>query len=283
MEAIVQEKNFMKNHTITFIGAGNMAHSLIGGLIADGFDPKKIWATNPLPEQLENLKPLGIHTSQDNHVGAAHADIIIFAVKPQILKTVALELAEIINKKNSLVISIAAGVRETDLRRWLGNNCAIVRCMPNTPALVSSGATGLYANPHVTPEQKNLAESILRAVGITVWLDDETHLDTVTALSGSGPAYFFLMMEALENAAVNLGLPSETARLLTIQTALGAARMALESSHTVSELRQNVTSPGGTTERALQVLEHGQLKSLFAEAVQAAQQRAIELAEVFGK
>lgn len=273
----------MQNKTITFIGAGNMAHSLIHGLINDGFDPKKIWATNPSLDALQNLKPLNINTTQNNIDGAEQAEVIVFAVKPQVLKTVAGEIAEVIAEKKPLIISVAAGVREADLREWLGNDCAIVRCMPNTPALLRSGATGLYANSQVTSEQKNLAEAILRAVGITLWLDQEALLDTVTALSGSGPAYFFLIMEALEKVGMELGLPAETARLLTAQTALGAARMALESEHTVEELRKKVTSPGGTTERAIRVLENGQLKNLFAEAVQAAQQRAIELAEMFGK
>lgn len=273
----------MQNKTITFIGAGNMAHSLIGGLITDGFDPKKIWATAPQTEHLTHVKKLNIHTTLDNNAGIKHADVIVLAVKPQVLKIVATEIADIVKENKPLIISVAAGVREPDIQRWLGGTCAIVRCMPNTPALVSCGATALYANSFVTHEQKNLAESILRAVGITVWLDDESQLDTVTALSGSGPAYFFLIMEAMEAAACDLGLPQETARLLTIQTALGAARMALESKKPAHELRQNVTSPGGTTERALQILESGELRNLFAKALQAAQQRGVELAEIFGK
>lgn len=272
----------MQNNIISFIGAGNMAHSLIHGLVADGFSAKNIWASNPVPAPLDDLKPLSIHVTHDNLEAAKHADVLIFCVKPQILTTVATELAEIIQQKKPLVISIAAGVRESDLRHWLGGEAAIVRCMPNTPALVSCGATALYANPHVTVEQKNLAESILRAVGITVWLENEKLLDAVTALSGSGPAYFFLIMEALENAATELGLPRNVARLLTLQTALGSARMALESSQPLEKLRQQVTSPGGTTERALQVLEQEQLPKILANAVKAANQRADELATLLG-
>lgn len=273
----------MKNQIITFIGAGNMAHSLIGGLIADGYNPKQIWATAPQQEHLTQADKFGIHTSLSNQEGGRYADIIVLAVKPQILKTVAIELADIIKENKPLVISIAAGVQETDIQRWLGGNSAIVRCMPNTPALITCGATALYANSFVSNDQKNLAESILRAVGITVWLDDESQINTVTALSGSGPAYFFLIMEALEKAACDLGLAQETARLLTLQTALGAARMALESKKPAYELRQNVTSPGGTTECAIEVLEKGELKNLFAKAVQAAQQRGVELAKLLGE
>lgn len=274
----------MQNPIITFIGAGNMAHSLIGGLITNGYAPANIWATCPEPEPLQDLKTkFSIHTSTDNPVGAKVANIIVLAVKPQILKIVATELAAIIKEKQPLVISIAAGVREIDIRRWLGDKTAIVRCMPNTPALVKSGASGLYANPNVSSEQKNLAESIMRAVGIVVWLDNEQQLDTVTALSGSGPAYFFKIIEALEQAAEELGLSPEAAHLLTLQTALGAAHMALESNESAAELRKRVTSPGGTTECALQILEAGKLNELLKNTLYAAQQRSIELAELFGK
>lgn len=275
----------MQHVTITFIGAGNMAHSLIGGLVANGYPADRIYATSPQLAELSDLHAkFAINTTQDNSVGARAADVVLFAVKPQILKTVALELAPIINEKRSLVITIAAGIRETDLRHWLGDHSpAIVRCMPNIPAMIHCGATALYANPWVNSEQKNLAESILRAVGITLWLTDEHQLDVVTALSGNGPAYFFRVMEILMQSAEQLGLPHDVAQLLTLQTALGAARMALESPDSVTALRQRVTSPGGTTERALQVLEEGEIATIFAKALHAAQQRAVELAELFGK
>ncbi len=274
----------MQNTTIAFIGAGNMGHSLIGGLIADGYDPKHMWATCPEAEKLAQLAAqYGVYTTIDNQEGAAAADVVIFAVKPQVLHKVVLETAPVIQKRRPLVISIAAGVRTTDIQRWLGGNAAIVRCMPNTPALIRSGATALFANAQVSAEQKNLAESIMRAVGLTVWLSDEKQLETVTALSGSGPAYFFRMIEALEQAAVAAGLPVETAHLLTLQTALGAARMALESAQPVKVLREQVTSPAGTTERALEVLEAGGINKLFESALHAAEQRAHELGEMFGK
>lgn len=276
--------SFMQNHMIGFIGAGSMATSLIGGLIADGFPANKIWASEPMADKLASLKQkFNINCTLSNQEVASNADVLVFAVKPQILKKVAAEAASVVAAKHSLIISIAAGVREPDLRRWLGEKTAIVRCMPNTPALIQSGATGLYANSHVSQSQKNLAESILRAVGLTVWVNNEEQLDIVTALSGSGPAYFFLIMEALEQAAVDAGLPREASRLLTLQTALGAARMALESSDSVAELRQRVTSPGGTTESALQVLVEGETSSLFANAVNAAVKRAQVLGKMFGE
>ncbi len=181
-----------------------------------------------------------------------------------------------------LVISIAAGIRTPDLARWLGADTAIVRAMPNTPALVQSGATGLFANAHVRDQQRDLAETILRAVGLTLWVEQEDQLDLVTALSGSGPAYFFLVMEALQEAASKLGLPAETARLLALQTAFGASRMALESDEDAAALRQRVTSPGGTTEQALRVLEEGGLRNLMEQALTAAARRSRELADQFG-
>lgn len=270
--------------TISFIGAGNMATSLINGLITDGFDAKQIWASNLLQEKLHELKQqFKIHVSENNIDAAKHGDVIVLSVKPQLLKEVCLELAETIQKNKPLIISIAAGVREEDIARWLGGKIAIVRCMPNTPALINCGATALYANAWVNTEQKNLAESILRAVGITVWLEEEKLLDTVTAVSGSGPAYFFLLIEAMEKAAQNLGLPPKAAHLLITQTALGAARMVMESNQTPSDLRKQVTSPGGTTESAITYLEKHDMVTLLENAVRAAEQRADELASLFGK
>jgi pyrroline-5-carboxylate reductase len=274
----------MKNANITFIGAGNMAQALIGGLIADGYNAAQLWVTAPRADALQELrKRFAIQTTQDNQAGARRAEVIIFAVKPQLLKTVACELAAIVQEKKPLIISIAAGVEIATLQRWVGSVSAIVRCMPNTPALMGCGATALYANAQVAPEQKNLAESILRAVGLIVWLNAEQQLDTVTALSGCGPAYFFAVMESLVKAGTALGLTPATANLLVLQTALGAARMALESQEPIAELRQRVTSPGGATERALQVLQREGLDKLFADAVFAAQQRSVELGELFGE
>ncbi|MGB0722460.1 MAG: pyrroline-5-carboxylate reductase [Gammaproteobacteria bacterium] len=262
-----------------FIGGGNMARSLIGGLIADGFDPAHIIAADPVDDTRADLGArMGIKTSAENTHAADQADILVMAVKPQMLRAVAEGIAASVQNRKPLVISIAAGVRSDDLERWLGGDVAVVRTMPNTPALVQSGATALFANPRVRAEQRDLAESILRAVGITRWVNDESLIDAVTALSGSGPAYFFLVMEAMQAAGEKLGLDSESARLLTLQTAFGAAKMALESREAPADLRKRVTSPGGTTERALGVMEDEGLRATFEKALAAARDRSEELA-----
>lgn len=261
-----------------------MASSLIGGLIADGQLAQNIWVTDPDELKLAALhKRFRINTTTSNLEALGEAQAVVLAVKPQQLKAVAQELAPLVTETSPLIISIAAGVREPDLSTWLGGKAAVVRAMPNTPALVQSGATALYANALVSHDQRNLAESILRTVGLVIWLDDEADMDAVTALSGSGPAYFFLIMEVLENAAVNLGLARNTARLLALQTAFGAAKMALESPEASATLREHVTSPGGTTEQAVKVLQEGQLQELFDAALKAAHARSKELAAQLGK
>jgi pyrroline-5-carboxylate reductase len=271
----------MKTHNITFIGGGNMASSLIGGLIADGYLPDHIRVSDPDGETLARLAArYGIRTDKDNRQAVNGADVVVLAVKPQILEKVAREIAHVIKQQQPLVISIAAGIQESALRLWLGESTALVRSMPNTPAMLQAGATGMHAGKGVTTEQKNLAESILRAVGLTCWISEESQMDAVTAVSGSGPAYFFLVMEAIEEAARNLGLNDETARLLTLQTALGAARMAIESQDAPATLREKVTSPGGTTESALRILEQGKLRQLFADAVTGADRRSQELSNL---
>ncbi|EKD53683.1 MAG: hypothetical protein ACD_60C00160G0005 [uncultured bacterium] len=268
----------MNTATIAILGAGNMGTSLLSGLIATGLSPAKLWVTDPDLQKLHALQQqFNVQITQANEEAAKKADVIIFAVKPQIIANVAKSLSHIVQKQKPLIISIAAGIPEKSLEQWLGNQAAIVRTMPNTPALISAGATALHANNNVSSTQHNLAESILRAVGITVWLPKEKDMDAVTALSGSGPAYFFLVIEALQKAGQKLGLPEETARLLTLQTALGAARMALESNLSVAELRERVTSKGGTTEAALAVFEKGHIRDLFTEALHAAKTRSEEL------
>lgn len=270
--------------TIAIIGAGNMGSCLIGGLISNGHPPHKLFASDPSSEKLSELQQkTGIRTSTDNIEAIKDAEIIIFAVKPQLFHDIAKELTKLVQKNKPLVMSVAAGIRESSIQDWLGGNVAIVRVMPNTPSLISCGAAGLYANQLVNHEQHNQAESIMRSVGIVIWLSDEKQIDAVTALSGSGPAYFFLMMEALQQAGEELGLPKETARLLTLQTALGASRMAIESGKPLDELRQNVTSKGGTTEKAILVLEENQLRNIYQKALLAAKQRSEELAEIMGK
>ena len=273
----------MKHCRISFIGAGNMARSLAGGLVADGCPADQIRLADPNASQLQDLAAsLGVRILDDNQAVVKDAEVVVLAVKPQVIREVARDLAPVLRHSQPLVISIAAGIRERDLRRWLGEGTAIVRTMPNTPALIQSGATALFANDQVSATQRDLAETILRAVGLTLWLTEESQLDAVTALSGSGPAYFFLLMEALQEAGTQLGLPTETARLLALQTAFGASRMALESDADAATLRNRVTSPGGTTEQALKVLEEGGLRTLVMRALEAAQRRSRELADEFG-
>ena len=273
----------MQAGRIGFIGGGNMARSLIGGLIKGGDKCSNISVSDPSAEKLAELaSTFGINTATDNQSLAESVDILVLAVKPQIMREIAEEIAPQVRTAKPLLISIAAGVREKDINRWVGGGAAIVRTMPNTPALVQSGATALYANEEVTPEQKDQAESVLRAVGITLWVSDETKLDTVTALSGSGPAYFFLIMEILEAAAIELGLDANDARLLTLETAFGASKMALSSGESPADLRNRVTSPGGTTEAALNVFANNNLGAIFKDALEAAQARGLELGKQLG-
>ncbi|MFT6388547.1 MAG: pyrroline-5-carboxylate reductase [Cellvibrionaceae bacterium] len=268
---------------ITFIGAGNMASSIIGGLLTqdsacEGYLAKHITASDPNLEALSVLNAkFGIQTEADNNQACLNADIIVLAVKPQVLKTVAQSLKATI-KPQTLVISIAAGINSDSLSQWLGNSIAIVRCMPNTPALVGKGATGLYANNHVTGPQKHQAEELLNAVGISIWLDSEDLIDSVTAVSGSGPAYFFLFMEAMIEAGIKQGLTAKQARQLTLQTAAGAATLAQQSDVDVAELRRRVTSPGGTTEQAVLSFEKSGLRKIVDNAMVACAERSQTMA-----
>lgn len=281
---VEMQGDYMDRLTIAFIGAGNMGRSLAGGLLKSGWEQDRLIMTDPVPEQRQAVERLfQITVYADNAEAATAADVLVLAVKPQVLRAVCEPLASIAQQKKPLIVSIAAGVRIEPMERWLGGEVPLVRVMPNTPALVGSGASALFANPRVSAAQRDLAESILRTVGITVWLPNEDLLDVVTALSGSGPAYFFLVMEALEGAAIAQGLEPSIARLLTLETAFGAAKMALEGGTEPEELRHRVTSPGGTTERGIAVLREGAIEQLFADAVKAATQRARELADMFGR
>ncbi len=269
----------MENYRIGFIGGGNMARSLVGGLIAGGLDATRLQVAEPDAARRAELdERFGVTTSDDNGAVASAVDVLVLAVKPQVLHAVVTRLAPVLGPRPPLLISIAAGVRAESIARWLGRPLALVRAMPNTPALVRSGATALFANPEVSASQRSRAESIMRAVGQTLWIDDEALMDAVTALSGSGPAYFFLFMEALEQAAIDLGLEPGAARLLTLETAQGAARMALSSEEGPAQLRERVTSPGGTTEAALGVFAEGGFAALIARALAAARDRSDELA-----
>lgn len=274
----------MKNRKIGFIGAGNMARSLAKGLIVNGWDASRIMLSDPGEGQrLAAQQLLGAKCVADNLEVVSQADVIVLAVKPQHLQAAVTPLAEAVQKNSPLIISVVAGIHLRDIERWLGGNLSIVRSMPNTPALIGSGASGLFANDRVSEDDHNLAESLLRACGVTVWVDKESKLDVVTALSGSGPAYFFLMIEALENAAIARGLGKTDARLLAVETALGAAKMALESDEDPAQLRQRVTSPGGTTEAAIDVFENSGFRDDCQQAIDAAISRARELAEMFGE
>jgi len=265
------------NQRICFIGAGNMASSLIGGLLANGYEAAAITACDINSEQLAELQQrFGINTSSDNLASAQTAKVVMLAVKPQLMREVCSALSSLPANPEQLFVSIAAGVPAVAIERWLGGQRAIVRCMPNTPALLQLGASGLAANAGVSASQRELAERIMQAVGISIWVDREADLDAVTAISGSGPAYFFYFIELLEAAGVELGLPPATAAQLARQTALGAATMALDRD--VVELRNQVTSKKGTTEQAILSFQRDRLDQLVRNATTAAQRRSLELA-----
>lgn len=266
-----------KTTTLAFIGGGNMASALINGLIQDGTAPEKIIVAEPDATRREQLAArFGVRTRDDNRGAAAEAGIVILAVKPQALHDVATELASALSH-NPLCLSIAAGIRHASLQRWLGGEVPLVRAMPNTPAMLQVGATGLFAPGGLSETQREAAEHVMRAVGTVLWLDDEALMDALTAVSGSGPAYFFLFMEAMEESAIQLGLSAQAAHLLVLQTALGAARMAMESDLDLAELRRNVTSPGGTTEQAINRFEERGLRQLVGEALKSARDRSVQL------
>ncbi len=273
----------MKTRTIGFIGGGNMATSLISGLIASGYAPQQIWVSDINQAALQALADqLHVNISANNAALSEEVDVVVLAVKPQILREIALQIAATIRTRKLLVVSIAAGITQSSLAKWLGEDVAIVRCMPNTPALVLTGATALHANSNISEEQKDLAENILRAVGLTLWVAEEAQLDAVTAVSGSGPAYYFLLMEAMEKAALELGLDERSARLLIQQTALGAAKIALESSESPTQLRERVTSPGGTTQQAIETFQKNGFAALVSKALHAARDRSIEMSKQLG-
>lgn len=274
----------MTDRAIGFIGGGNMALSLIGGLLSNDWPAAAFTVADPDEDKRRYFRDeLGLATTDDNDALVRRCDVVVLAVKPQVLKQVVEPLAGALQAAGPLVVSIAAGVREADIRRWIGGTPAVVRVMPNTPALVGSGASGLYANENVSAEQRDLAESVMRAVGVTAWIRTEQLLDVVTALSGSGPAYYLYVMDALERAAVDSGLPAETAHLLTLETALGTAKLALESDESLSTLRERVTSPGGTTERAVEALKARDVEGAMREALAAAAKRAGELGDILGE
>lgn len=265
------------NQNICFIGGGNMAQALIGGLLSRGLPTTRITVSDPVEQIRHVLEEKGIQTTADNLEAIKNADVVVLAVKPQVLATVLQPLKGLLSDK--LVISIIAGAEIQTISDLIGGSQRIVRVMPNTPALVQTGAHGIYASEAVGKQDRELTSQILAATGLTIWLDNEAQIDAVTAVSGSGPAYFFYLMESMIRAGKNLGLEEKVATALTLQTALGAAQMAITSSNSPAELRKNVTSPNGTTQAALEVLDRAQISQNIQAALAAAQKRSQELAQ----
>lgn len=265
--------------TIGFIGAGNMAAALIGGLVDRGRDARRIMAFDPDTEKTNRLRDrFSIRIVGDNAQLLRECDAAVLAVKPQVMRSVLTPLAGSLPDEPPLIVSIAAGIRVASIEKWLGRSLGVIRVMPNTPSLVGAGASGLYANERVTAEQRDTARNLMESVGITAWVDDEHQLDTVTGVSGSGPAYFMLFMEAMVEAAAGRGLPRETAHALVLQTCGGASELARRSDESLEQLRINVTSPGGTTERGLEAMKSAGIDEIIRSAVNAAADRADELA-----
>jgi pyrroline-5-carboxylate reductase len=265
------------NQNICFIGGGNMAQALIGGLLSRGLPTTRITVSDPVEQIRHILEEKGIQTTVDNVEAIKNADVVVLAVKPQVLATVLQPLKGLLSDK--LVISIIAGAEIQTISDLIGGSQRIVRVMPNTPALVQTGAHGIYASEAVNAQDRELTSQILAATGLTIWVDNEAQIDAVTAVSGSGPAYFFYLMESMIRAGKNLGLDEKVATALTLQTALGAAQMAITSSNSPTELRKNVTSPNGTTQAALEVFDRAQISQNIQAALAAAQKRSQELAQ----
>jgi pyrroline-5-carboxylate reductase len=270
----------MSRSNIAIIGGGNMARAIAGGLIRSGYDPSHVLISEPLAEQREILARefSGSTISADNNVVAADAGTLVLAVKPQILRAVCQDLQSTAQKSRPLVISIAAGPRVDDIDRWLGGNLEIVRVMPNQPALVDQGISALYANDRTDELGRILAEKVMTAVGQAVWVEKESLLDAVTAISGTGPAYFYLIIDALIQSAIRLGIEPNVARTLAVETARGAATLAAAEAESMSALIERVRSPGGTTTAAFERLDAADVRGIFDDAIEAAKNRSIELA-----
>jgi len=267
---------------LAFIGTGNMARAILGGLLSDGYPAENIWATGRNLDKLSDLAQLGVNTGSDNQAAVAACDVVVLAVKPQMMREVISPFAETCREHKPLFISVAAGIPAASLDSWLGGQQAVVRCMPNTPSLVKLGASGLFANAAVSAEQREITDHIMAATGLALWVEEEQQLNAVTAVSGSGPAYYFLFMEAMIKAGIEQGLSPDVAAALTLQTARGAAEMAVQSCQDPAELRRQVTSPNGTTERAINSFEADGLADIVARAMQANADRAVELSEQLG-
>jgi pyrroline-5-carboxylate reductase len=271
------------NINAAFIGGGNMGGALIRCLIARGLAPQKISVGEALPDKRASLGELGVRATADNTEAVRGADVVVLAVKPQDMAATVQGFAGELRQRSPLVLSIAAGIRIADIAGWCGSGITVMRAMPNRPALNGAGATGLFAPAGLSDAHRALAEQVMGAAGTTAWVPTEHALDVVTALSGSGPAYFFLLAELMTDAAVELGLTRDSARELAIQTLYGSGLMARASDGDLARLRAEVTSKGGTTEAAVRAFEAADLRGIVAAGLQAATRRAGELAQGFGK
>lgn len=269
--------NSLKNKKISFIGGGNMAQALISGLLAKGILPEYITVSDPNPDNREQMQAKGINTidSAKNPLDALMADVVVLAVKPQIMADVLADFSQVLDKQ--LIISVAAGLSTDSLTKMLNGYQNIVRAMPNTPAMVQAGATGLYATDSINEQEKQLATELMEASGLVIWVDDEEQLHAVTAVSGSAPAYFFYFIESVIQGGIDLGLSQEQASALAMQTALGAAKMSIHSDDTPEQLRRKVMSPGGTTEAAVHSLQADKVNELIGKAMQACVKRSREM------
>jgi pyrroline-5-carboxylate reductase len=269
----------VRSGRIAFLGGGNMARSLIGGLVARGADPAQLHVAEPVAELRQALAAdFGVQVFAEAAEAVQGTDLWLLAVKPQVMRTVCESVADQAQARQPLVVSIAAGITVQALQQWLGGGLAVVRCMPNTPALLGAGVTGLYAADNVTPAQRERADQVLGSAGTTVWIGKESLMDAVTAVSGSGPAYVFLLAEAMQAAGEAEGLAPDAARALVVQTLLGAGRMLAESGEPAAELRRRVTSPGGTTQAAIERFQADGFQAMVGRAIAAARQRGAELA-----
>lgn len=269
----------MIRNKVGFIGGGNMARAIAGGLLRGGMHATDVFIAEPRSEQCDLLREelYGAMVTEDNALVAGAADALLFAVKPQILETVCVALADIVVERRPLIISIAAGPRIDDIDRWLGGGNSVVRVMPNQPALIDQGISALIANARATDADRDLAASIMSAVGRIVWVSRETDIDTVTAVSGTGPAYFYLLIDVMIAAALRHGLDADTARELAVETARGATALAAAESESMAAMIERVRSPGGTTTAAFERLDAADVRGIFADAIDAARLRAIEL------
>jgi len=274
----------MINTKVGLIGGGNMGRAIAGGLLRGGIHATDLLIAEPLPEQCERLRRelYGILVTQDNRAVAAAVDTLLFSVKPQILKPVCEGVAAVVQEKRPLIMSIAAGPTIQDIDQWLGGGLSVVRVMPNQPALIDQGISALFANDRASEDERDLAEKIMTAVGQVVWLDSEAKMDAVTAISGTGPAYFYLLIDCMIEAGLKYGIDASTARTLAVETARGATSLAAAESESMSTLIDRVRSPGGTTTAAFEHLDSADVRGIFATAIEAAERRAGELAREAG-